>query len=306
METKVDEKELTRDELLDHAWDKLDAAERVADGKPDVVGLSDDSDPTDDDVLKPDTIVVPDDSAPLKKESEPVESADAKALKDTKAWATKLSQENAELRRLVEQGATKKEIVEQGKIVEQAKQGISDETLSTVYREYPELKSVIDPLLGTIKGLQAETDVIKKFREESAHEAATRQRKEAVDHFESTVMPKVMDEKNGGHSDFKEIIANPDYFEWADKQRPGLKTAALMSNDPEDIKWAISEYKKSLAGPEAAKMKQTEEEKRKQKLNNQMTLRGGSSAFSTGKAKTDPADYDAAWEQAEAEERRNR
>jgi hypothetical protein len=289
----------SRDELLDQEWDKLEAAEKAAEQKTDTDGLPADADPEDTD-KEAAAKVTPDDSEALKKEAEPQDSPEAKALKDTKAWATKLAQENAELKRLVAEGATKKEIAVQEKSVEQQKKAISDETLSTVYREYPELKEVLNPLLDTLKGLQEETEATKKQREESAVQAERRKKQDALDHFESTIMPKVLEV----HSDFKEIIADSAYFEWAEKQRPGLKTAALQSNDPDDIKWAVSEYKKTLAGNEAAKLKQTDEEKRKQKLNNQMTLRGGSSAASTGKAKADPNDYDSAWDQAEKEDRK--
>ncbi len=289
----------TRDELLDQEWDKLDAEEKAAENKSDDFGLSDDSDP-DYDGKEPAAKITPDDSESLKKETDKQESAEAKALKDTKAWATKLSQENADLKRLVAEGATKKEITAQEQTIEQQKKAISDETLNTVYREYPELKEVLNPLLDTLKGLQAETEATKKQREESVQQSEVKRKQEALNYFESTIMPEVMKE----HADFKEIIGDAGYFEWAEKQRPGLKTAALQSNDPEDIKWAVGEYKKAVAGPEAAKLKQSEEEKRKQKLNNQMSLRGGSSTLSTGKAKSDPNDYDAAWEKAEREERK--
>jgi hypothetical protein len=289
----------SRDELLDQEWDKLDAEEKAAEGKSDDTGLPADADPEDDDKT-PAAKTTSDDSDPLKKETEQQESAEAKALKDTKAWATKLAQENADLKRLVAEGATKKEITAQEQTIEQQKKAISDETLNTVYREYPELKEVLNPLLDTLKGLQAETEATKKQREESVQQSEVKRKQDALNYFESTIMPEVVKE----HPDFKEIIADAGYFEWAEKQRPGLKTAALQSNDPEDIKWAVGEYKKAVAGPEAAKLKQTEEEKRKQKLNNQMTLRGGSSTLSSGKGKADPNDYDSAWEQAEKEERR--
>lgn len=299
MQKQGEEATPTRDELLDQEWDKLEAEEKAADTRAEDAGLPVDADPEDTE-NEPDAKAAPDDSDTLKKESEQHESAEAKALKDTKAWATKLAQENAELKRLVADGATKTEIAVQEKSVERQKQAISDETLATVYREYPELKEVLNPLLDTLKGLQEETEATKKQRAEAADQAEKRRKQDALDHFESTIMPKVLEV----HSDFKEIIADSAYFEWAEKQRPGLKTAALQSNDPDDIKWAVSEYKKTLAGNEAAKMRQTEEEKRKQKLNNQMTLRGGSSAITTGKAKADPNDYDSAWEQAEKEDRK--
>jgi hypothetical protein len=299
---KKEEQEGTAQEQFDEAWDKLDAEDKQGEKAEANPGLSADPDPEDE---KPadDATNLPGDSASLKNETEQqAESAEAKALKDTKAWATKLSQENAELKRLIAEGATKKEVAEQEKAVEGAKANISDDTLSTVFREYPELKDVLTPLLDTVKSLQAETETFKKDKQLTAEEAEKKAKQEALEHFENQIIPKVT-EGPDGHPDFKEIIGNADFFEWAEKQRPGLQTAALRSNDPEDIKWALTQYKKDRAMPEAANLKRQEEEKRKQKLNNQMSLRGGSSALSTGKAKADPGDYDAAWEQAEREER---
>jgi hypothetical protein len=299
MVLKAEETELTRDEQLDAAWDKLDA-EEAKDKQTDSGGLPEDDSGPDDDVKKPDTTSTPDDSATLNKETEKEESAESKSLKDTKAWATKVSQENAELKRLLAEGATKKEISDQEKTIEQAKKEISTETLDAVYREYPELKEVLNPLLDTLKELKTETESNRRAKAEDADQRAKREKQEALDNFESKIMPEVMKT----HTDFKEIIGDSAYFDWAEKQRPGLKTAALQSNDPEDITWAVSEYKKSLAGTEAGKLKQTDAEKRKQKLENQTTLRGGSSTLSAGKAKADPGDYDAAWEQAEKEDRK--
>lgn len=298
---KKDEQEVSREDQFNDEWDRLEAEENKGNEAKTDDGLSN-QDPEEDETT-PDAKATSDDSEALKKETEQqAETAEAKALKDTKAWATKLSQENAELKRLIAEGATKKEVAEQEKAVEGAKANISDDTLSTVFREYPELKDVLTPLLDTVKTLQAETETFRKDKQLSAEEADKKAKKEALDHFENQIMPKVT-EGPDGHPDFKEIIGNADFFLWAEQQRPGLQTAALRSNDPEDIKWALTQYKKDRAMPEAANLKKQEEEKRKQKLNNQMSLRGGSSALSTGKAKVDPSDYDAAWEQAEKEDR---
>lgn len=300
-EDKVDT--TTAEEQRDAAWDELDAEEKKVEGTTEE-GLSDPDPELDDDKQPLDTPSAPTDSELLKKEAEQhEESADAKALKDTKAWATKLAQENAELKRLMSEGATKQEIAEQRQTVEEAKKDIGADTLDSVYREYPELKEVLSPLLDTVKTLQAQADEMKRDKQVSAEQQAENDKKAALENFETKIMPKVM-EGPDGHADFKEIISSADYFEWAEKQRPGVKTAALMSNDPEDIKWALSQYKKDRAIPEAAKMKEQEEAKRKQKLNNQMSLRGGASTISTGKGKADPTDYDAAWEQAEKEDRK--
>lgn len=295
-ENKVDK---TDDELRDEAWDALDEAEGTT---PAPDGLSDKTDPEDEGNNAP-AKTTPTDSDLLKGEPEHTESPEAKALKDTKAWATKLSQENAELKKLIAEGATKKEVAEQEKAVEQAKKGIDEETLNTVFTEYPELKPVLSTILETVKSVQQTTESITKDKEKAAEQAEERRKKEALDHFETKIMPEVMAGEDG-HPDFKDIIGTSDYFEWAEQQRPGLRTAALMSNDPADIKFALSQYKRDRAKPEAAAMKRNEEQKKKEKIENLKTLRGGGSQLSQKSGGKDPNDYDAAWDEAERAEAR--
>lgn len=77
------------------------------------------------------------------------------------------------------------------------------------------------------------------------------QRESALRKFEREVKPKILKV----HPDFDTIviIKNPDgsvalndaYIKWAEQQRPALRTAALQSSEPDDIIWALSEYKKS-------------------------------------------------------------
>lgn len=75
-------------------------------------------------------------------------------------------------------------------------------------------------------------------------------RQVALEHFEKHVKPKILK----AHPDFDSIvlkkspdgklIPNDEFFQWAEKQRPALKFAAMESDNPDDIIWAISEYKK--------------------------------------------------------------
>lgn len=58
----------------------------------------------------------------------------------------------------------------------------------------------------------------------------------------ANVKPKVLEV----HPDFDEIVKNETYWQWIEKQRPALKFAGKDSGDPDDIIWAISEYKKSI------------------------------------------------------------
>lgn len=291
------ETETPAEEQYDAAWAEIEATEGKDTESTEETGLSG-KDPEDKEEGA-DTIPVPKESEALKKESE--EDPRDKALKDTKAWATKLSQENAELKRLITEGATKKEIEAQEQRTHEAKASLSPEKLANVFKEYPEFEDVLNPLMETVNDLKAKTAFYEQEKAQSVQNEEARRKQEALSSFETKVKPEVLKE----HPDFDQIIANEQYFAWAEKQRPALQTAALNSNDPTDIKWALSEYKKANAMPEAAKVKQQEEEKRKQKLQNSMSLRGGATPFST-KAKADDSDYDSAWDEAEREERKKR
>jgi hypothetical protein len=63
--------------------------------------------------------------------------------------------------------------------------------------------------------------------------------------FEANVLPKV----ERVHPDFKAIIAGTDYWKWANLQTAALEKAAKYSNDPADIIWAVSEFKKWCCPP---------------------------------------------------------
>lgn len=76
------------------------------------------------------------------------------------------------------------------------------------------------------------------------------QKQEALEYFELQVKPEILKI----HPDFDNIIfkttedgtivLNEEYFQWAEKQKPALRDAAINSSKPEHIIWAISEYKK--------------------------------------------------------------
>lgn len=304
--TKEEEKtteQPTPEQQYDDAWEELETTpegEQTTDeeGK---TGLSD-TDPEE----KPERgYVSPEHSESLKKEEAKADDPTDKRIKDLQAGFTKVTQENAELKRMLEEfkagNVTKQQVEEQQKKADDAKALIDESDLATLYREYPETKGVIGKLLDTVTSLSAETASLKQATEQNrAKSEAERQeeaKKQALNHFETQVLPKVT-QGDGGHPDFKEIIANEDYWNWAKEQRPGLRTAAMDSSDPEDIKWALSEYKKSRAKPEAEKVKQQEQQQKQNKLNNAMSLRGGSTPFPAKSGSKDPDDYDDGWEEA--------
>lgn len=217
-----------------------------------------------------------------------------KALTDTKSYATKLAEEMAELKRkLAEQEAgtaTKKDVDEQKKAAEKAQDDL-DSVKEKIYDDYPELKALLDPILNETRILKKELGDIKA---ESKSRSQVDAQAKAIEIFEKEVKPKVVEV----HKDFDELMKTKDYWEWAGKQRPALKYAAMDSGDPDDIIYAITEYKKAVAAPEFQKLKEKEESMKKDKMINAQTLRGGSSSFPM-RQKSDSNDYDSGWSDAD-------
>jgi hypothetical protein len=212
-----------------------------------------------------------------------------KALKDTKAHATKLSQENSQLKRKLEAfekgEATRAEVDAAKKAVQEAKDNL-DEAKGRIYSEYPELKEVLDPLIETTRSLKRE---VETFKNAKAQDAERERRQTALDHFNANVKPRVMET----HPDFDSIVKDPNYWSWAEAQRPALRTAAMDSPDPEDIRWALTEFKRFKASDEAKAVRQKDEKDKQTKLLNAMSIRGGGGAPAGGGKKGDPEDYDA-------------
>lgn len=192
-------------------------------------------------------------------------SASEKALRDTKVWATKLAQENAELKRIVADFNKQSEAQTASEI---------DALRESVYADYPELKGLLEPLIQDIS----------EIKRSKANDAEKSKHQEALDYFNSNVKPEVLK----AHPDFDSILfdgkggANDEYFTWALKQRPSLRIAAMDSSDPEDITWAVTEFKKYKGSGEAQALKQKQENERRQKLVNSQTLRGGKSTIPIG------------------------
>lgn len=255
-----------------------------------------------DNVQTPDKTGEPKEKKPAASDEEPHE----KALKDTKAWATKLAQENAELKRTVEafkKGNASADDVKDAHQAAAKAQADFDSARVKVYADYPELKDLIDPLVESSKKL---SDEVKALRADKEADEEKKKHDAVYEHFNAHVRPEVVKV----HPDFDSIMtkevdgkkaANDEYFEWAAKQRPALKFAAMESSDPQDINWALTEFKKFKASPDAEAFRQRQEKKIKDKITNTQTLRGGSTPFPAGSVKKgDPEDYDAGWNEADA------
>lgn len=222
------------------------------------------------------------------------EAGIGKALKDTKAWGTKLAQENSELKKLVEELKAGKATQEQ---VNQAKDKIGEtkkqirDRLNKTYEDYPELKESLDPLVTLIEGVAADVENFKKSSDETKARIAEREA------FEKEVAPHIA----AVHPDFREIAASDDYVKWAEAQSPAMQVAALHSRDPRDINSALAEFKKFRGSDESKKQKLDDEARRDGVRKNLSSTRGGgSSSDSKGKPSrlgdVDKDDYNGAWD----------
>lgn len=281
----------------DQGKKKTDTVEETADKDKTDEGL-----PPEEGALKTDDT----DKQPVSKDHGDIASTE-KALNDTKSALTRVQQENADLKRLLEEQkkgkATQEQVDAQKKATEDATAKMK-EMAGAAAEDYPELKPLFDTFIETATKLTEEVTSLKKTAVESDE---TRKHREALNEFNARVKPKVLEE----HPDYDAIIGlNPDgtidrarydeYVNWANGQRPSLRTAAVDSGDPEDIKWALREFKKFKGSPEAQKLKEKQEKDKKEKIENAQTLRGGSTSFPTraGGKEKDPNDYDAGWEEA--------
>ncbi len=290
----------TAEQVYDEEWAKLEQAEQKGDPEKE----------------EPETKEEPE-VVPEKKEEPAQKQADEtpeqkaenleKRLADTQKWGHDLSKENAELKRLNEElkkgKATQAEVDAQQKAVEDMAATIKAK-VEGVKEDYPELVEVFDTLIETTKKLAGEVTSLKK---NSAEDAETRKHNEALQQFNTHVKPEILKE----HPDYDAVLGITadgtvdkakmgEYVEWANKQRPALKFAALDSGNAEDIKWAMTEYKKFKGTPEAKKRAEEQKETKKQKITDaEGVLRGGSTGFpSKGGKEVDPQDYDAGWEAA--------
>lgn len=218
----------------------------------------------------------------------------AKALKDTKAWGTKLAQENSELKKLIDDLKAGKATQTQ---VDEAKDKIGDtkkavrEKLKKTYEDYPELKESLDPLVDLVEALSGDVENFKKSSDETKARIAEREK------FEREVAPAIA----AVHPDFREIAASEDYVKWAESQSPAMQVAALHSRDPRDINSALAEFKK-FRGSDESKKQQLDEEKRREAVKKNLASTRGGGSSSDGKGKpdrltdVDKDDYNGAWD----------
>lgn len=224
----------------------------------------------------------------------------AKALKDTKAWATKLAMEKATLEKEVESlkaGGASKEKVDEAKAAAGETRKVLDEKIKKVSEDYPELKEVLDLLASTTDKALSKAENFDRITEAQSKQAEARSK------FEKDIEPKILEV----HSDFRKVAFSEEYLGWVKTQSPAIQYAAMESLDPRDINMTLTEFKKHQASGDAEKMK-TDEDKRKQGLKDNLSMvRGGGSVSKTGGRPTklediDPNDREAAFEFLAAQE----
>lgn len=228
------------------------------------------------------------------KEPKGDDSGLAKALKDTKAWATKLSMEKADLEKRIsalELGGTTKEKVEEAKAAAGETKKVLEEKIKKASEDYPELKEVLDLMA------KASTEALSKAQDFDRKNAESAKMAEKRQHFEAEVEPEIVK----AHPDFRKVAFSKEYTGWLEKQSPAMQFAGFESLDPRDISMTLTEFKKFKASPDADKAK-AEDEKRKQGLKeNLSSVRGGGSGSKGGGKPTkledvDPNDRDGAFE----------
>ena len=228
-----------------------------------------------------------------------VESVE-KALADTKKHATEVSMENAELRKKVkefEEGkATEAEVAAAKASFDEAKGGLAEakKKVEVLAEDFPELKDVLEPMLKLNASLVDEVADLKKgVGVEEAERARQKEYGEVKANFDANIAPVVAET----HPDFLKIFLDPDrtFFKWAEVQSPGIKKMAMESDNPQDITYALTEYKKAIASGDVKTAIETEAKNRNDKLNNAHALRGGSSGGPPSQAPDDKDNYEAGW-----------
>ena len=213
-----------------------------------------------------------------------------KALHDTKAWATQLSQQNAEYRAKLaeyEKGlASKQDVADAKKAVSDSQDALTEE-LEKVYEDYPEFKNVLGPIAEMVKQSTERVAKIQSSMDEERRIADMRLK------FERDIEPEVVKV----HPEFSSIKTSEAYFKWAEQQSPAMRNAAMFSLDPRDLIMAVGEYKKHLAAPEAQKQK-ADDDGRKQSLRSGLASMPGKNSTPSPKKEPSNDDYEGAFEEA--------
>lgn len=143
----------------------------------------------------------------------PVESVE-KALRDTKAWATRLSQDNAMLRAALEAAV----LVPPPALLSDPDMGGRMERTRRALEPFEEFGPLIELLDTVIRG-------VSTYEREVAHHA---------------LLHAVLTD----HPDALELRSDEDFHAWAAGQPPLIQGCLRHSADPAEVSWAIGLYKR--------------------------------------------------------------
>ncbi len=226
-----------------------------------------------------------------------------KRFGDTQKWAQTLAQELSDLKKTITDrdkgAATDQQVKDQQKAADDAEKELRDQ-IEKIKEDYPEMVKPLQAILERMTSLNKTfSEQSKKFSDmeekRKKEEELEKQHGAALEAFERDVKPKIVEK----HTDFDRIVRSEEFYKWASEQRPSLRTAALDSGVPEDIVWALDEFKKSKYGDIFKAQKDKEEKEKDRRIADAQTLRGGSTQH-PGKSKKekDPNDYDGGWSEA--------
>jgi hypothetical protein len=222
-----------------------------------------------------------------------------KALHDTKSYATKLAQENANLKKALNEkdSSDKAKKVEEAKVAQKEAQDRLNGSLQEAYKEYPELKEALDGLKSELMTTRKEIDGLKS--EKSKQESEQAKLKEDAAYFEQNIKPEIVKV----HSDFDAIVKDPQavFFKWAEKQTLAIRVAVFNSMDPADMNMAIDAYKRDKSSGYIKETKDKDAKDRDLKLKNAQSLRGGQQIPDNLNVESGPKgkeNYEGGWDEA--------
>ncbi len=185
--------------------------------------------------------------------SEGANSSVEKALKDTKAWATKLSQDNALLRQAVESAVN----VAPPALLSDPQVALRFKRAKDSLADFEEFGPLIDLLDTVIRG-------VGSYEREMAHQA---------------LLSSVLNE----HPDALELKSDNEFISWATNQPPLVRQCLVHSTDPSDVNWALRQFKNEKVVASTAKAREAVENTRKEKIRHNL-----SPSPQTGSAPTGP------------------
>lgn len=298
IEGTEEQEELSYDEQMEQEWDLADKVESGEITEEAVVEETQEEQPQ---VEEPAEEQQEEVVAQQQEQQPDVETLNNR-LTETQRWGHELSAQNKELQEKLaqfEKGQATEEEVSAAQLKTDELKANVKKAKEDIYKDFPEFQALVDPLLNTVSELQQQ---VVNLSEQTSTGQQQMMQDQALREFETHVKPKVLAE----HSDFDQIITSNDYWEWAKHQRPSLRTAAMDSPDPQDINWALTEFKKAMSGGEIDKHKQQQQLNRdKRQTLAQTPQPAGHSLHQTKPRKPGEMNDQEAWDYWEKEDAKN-